>query len=249
MTDPPPGWPPPAGPPPAPPPPGSWGPPPPAPPAPPPAGWGSPPDPPPAGWGSPPDPPPAGWGPPPDPPPPPGRRTGLVVGLGVGVVAAVLLAVLVVVAAVTVLRSGRAADAAPRVGAHWHVPYAVYVCDRALAPVRGDGDQGGIHSHSDGTIHVEPVRRSSAGRNATFRRFEEAQGLRITSTSLRWLDGSVPVVADVGQGCGGREAEIVTFVDGRRVAGAPGSVRLRDGQGIVVALVAVGTSYEEIHGP
>ena len=137
----------------------------------------------------------------------------------------------------------------PRVGAHWHVPYRVYLCDRYLAPVEGDGDQGGIHSHGDGMVHVEPTRASSAGTNATFRRFEEAEGLRITATSLRWRDGTLPVMAEVSDGCGGQDAEVVTFVDGTRTAGPPGRVRLRDGQSIVIALVPKDTQLEQLGGP
>ena len=144
----------------------------------------------------------------------------------------------------------RAEDATPRARIdHWHAAYGVYVCDRYLAAVEGEGDQDGIHSHGDGIVHVEPLNRTSAGANAVFRRFEEAQRMRITSSSLRWVDGLVPVEAEARAGCGGRPAEIASFVDGRRVGGAPGRIRLRDGQVIVVALVPQGTTYAQIGPP
>lgn len=132
---------------------------------------------------------------------------------------------------------------------HWHAAYGVYLCDRYLAPVEGEGDRAGIHSHGDGIVHVEPLNRISAGSNAVFRRFEEAQQMRITASSLRWVDGPELVEAEARDGCGGRPAEIASFVDGKRVGGAPGRIRLRDGQVIVVALVAQGTTYAEIGPP
>ena len=213
----------------------------------PPPGWGT--QPPPQ-WG-PPVPPP-GWPPPPPPawpPPPPPRRTrtGLVVALGL--TAAGLLLGGMVVVGVLVARE-RPEDATPRARIdHWHAAYGVYLCDRYLAPVEGEGDQAGIHSHGDGIVHVEPLNRTSAGSNAVFRRFEEAQRMRITSSSLRWVDGVVPVEAEARDGCGGRPAEIASFVDGKRVGGAPGRIRLRDGQVIVVALVPQGTTYAQIGPP
>lgn len=132
---------------------------------------------------------------------------------------------------------------------HWHAAYGVYLCDRYLAPVAGNGDSNGIHSHGDGVVHVEPLNRASAGSNAVFRRFEEAQRSEITSRSLRWVDGTVPVGRDVSDGCDGRPAEISSFVDGTRVGAAPGRIRLKDGQVIVVALVPKGTTYERIGPP
>jgi len=146
--------------------------------------------------------------------------------------------------------SASAAAGRPRIGRdHWHVRYEVFLCDRLLAPVQGNGDQGGIHSHGDGSVHVEPAAPGSAGANATFRRFEEAEGLQITSTSLRWVDGTVPVAGQVSDGCNGRPAEIVTFVDGNRTVGPPGDIRLRDGQTIVVALAPIGTQESELGFP
>lgn len=200
----------------------------------------SPPPPPPA------PPAPAGW---PPPPPPPPSRNWLLVGLAVGL-AVVLLAGGVGLVAARGQRLRRARDLPPRARVdHWHAAYGVYLCDRYLAAVEGDRDRSGIHSHGDGIVHVEPLGPASAGRNAVFRRFEEAQQVRVSASSLQWVDGVAPVEVAVADGCQGREAEIVTFVDGLRLASPPGGVRLRDGQVIVVALVPTGTSYAEIGPP
>jgi hypothetical protein len=144
----------------------------------------------------------------------------------------------------------RRVDEAPRAGIdHWHMAYGLYVCDRYLAPIRGGGDQNGIHSHGDGVVHVEALDPSSSGSNAVFRRFEEAEGLRVTSSSVRFLDGTVPVEASVSDGCDGRPAEVATFVDGKRTKGDPGGIRLRNGHVIVVALLPKGTPYAQIGDP
>lgn len=132
---------------------------------------------------------------------------------------------------------------------HWHMVYGVYLCDRYLAPLQGDEDRAGIHSHGDGIVHVEPTGPTSAGWNATFARFEEAHGLEITLSSLRWTDGTVPVQAEVRNGCGGKPAEVVTFLDGLRAHGTPGDFRLRDLRVMVPALVPKGTTYAEIGPP
>jgi len=152
------------------------------------------------------------------------------------------------IGAVAVLGGGAAEAPLAKVD-HWHVAYGVYVCDRYLADVEREGDQNGIHTHGDGVVHVEPLGPSTSGSKAVFRRFEEALDLEITSSTVRWVDGLVPVEATVRGGCDGRPAEVATFVDGTRVAGAPGSVRLRDGQVIVVALMPKGTSYAQLGPP
>jgi len=189
----------------------------------------------------------------------------LIIGLSLAALFVLLVAVVVAVTALGARERRQQANAAasnrdrastptaaarPRVGRdHWHVAYRVVLCNRLISPVAGNGDKDGIHSHGDGLIHVEPSAPGSAGAKATFRRFEEAQGLEITSTSLRWREETVPVEAEVSDGCSGAEAEIVTFVNGRRTPGPPGPVRLRDGQEIVVALVPIGTQYSELIHP
>ena len=152
---------------------------------------------------------------------------------------ATALVVVLVTGAVLFLANRDLEVTEPGVGDHWHVTYRVEVCGRTLSPLLGGADQGGIHSHDDGVIHVEPTRPSSARANATFRRFEEAHGLRISGSRLRWLDGSRPVDVKASDGCDGQEAEIVSFVNGQERVGAPGSIRLRDGQTIVVSLLPV----------
>jgi hypothetical protein len=227
---------------PPPPPPPGWPPPPPASPPPPEGGPPGPSAPPawdaPQPWAQP-------WATPPPPPPRRGPSNGLVIGLGV---AAALVFLVLALVAVTGRASRVSREPVANID-HWHAAYGVYLCDRYLDPVQGDGDRNGIHSHGDGVVHVEPLNSASAGPNAIFRRFEEAQRSQITERSLRWVDGTVPVQAVVSDGCDGRPAEISSYVDGLRVGSAPGDIRLKDGQVIVVVFAAEGTSYEQIGPP
>ena len=51
-------------------------------------------------------------------------------------------------------RSDREATSAPRVGDHWHSAYDVYVCDDFRSKIVVETDPNGIHTHSDGLIHI-----------------------------------------------------------------------------------------------
>jgi hypothetical protein len=53
-------------------------------------------------------------------------------------------------------RSDREATSAPRVGDHWHSAYDVYVCDDFRSKIVVETDPNGIHTHSDGLIHIHP---------------------------------------------------------------------------------------------
>jgi len=70
---------------------------------------------------------------------------------------------------------------------HWHNAYGFYLCD-SFAPSLGD-ISGGIHSHADGLIHIEPLTRREAGRNATLARFLEAADVEIDDDSLQLPGG------------------------------------------------------------
>lgn len=66
---------------------------------------------------------------------------------------------------------------------HWHNAYGFYLCD-SYAPNLGDVS-GGIHTHSDGLIHIEPLTRREAGKNATLARFLDAADAEVDDDSLQ----------------------------------------------------------------
>ncbi len=83
----------------------------------------------------------------------------------------VILGTLLVVYA----RDDRQAEAlvSPQVGEHYHSSYGYYVCDEFLAdlPEFVAPQNGGIHTHGDGLIHIHPFATSRAGKNATLTNF------------------------------------------------------------------------------
>ena len=70
---------------------------------------------------------------------------------------------------------------------HWHNAYGFYLCDK-YAPNLGD-ISGGIHSHADGLIHIEPLTRRESGKNATLARFLDAADVEIDDDSLQLPGG------------------------------------------------------------
>ena len=65
---------------------------------------------------------------------------------------------------------------------HWHNAYGFFLCDEFSAPVADVS--GGIHTHNDGLIHIEPLTRREGGRNSTLERFLDAAGIEVTDTSI-----------------------------------------------------------------
>ena len=70
---------------------------------------------------------------------------------------------------------------------HWHNAYGFYLCD-SYAPNLGD-ISGGIHSHADGLIHIEPLTRRESGKNATLARFLDAADVDVDDDSLQLPGG------------------------------------------------------------
>lgn len=55
----------------------------------------------------------------------------------------------------------------PQFGDHIHLAFDVYACDDFLPVLPGWESQIGLHTHSDGVIHVHPFSRLGTGANAT----------------------------------------------------------------------------------
>lgn len=77
------------------------------------------------------------------------------------------------------------ADVRPRAGQdHWHTAYGIYICDQFVEPITDQRDPEGIHTHADGVIHVHPIVRRAAGRNATLSKFFDAVRLDLSDTRI-----------------------------------------------------------------
>ncbi len=102
-------------------------------------------------------------------------------------------------------RSDREATSAPRVGDHWHSAYDVYVCDDFRSKIVVETDPNGIHTHSDGLIHIHPFNKLASGQDATMGEFFNAFGGRIDDNSVV-LDTGETLTADID--CNGQPAVV-----------------------------------------
>ena len=130
---------------------------------------------------------------------------------------------------------------------HWHAAFGVYICDTFQPPIPEFEDPEGIHTHSDGVIHIHPFASSAAGANARLGVYLDNAGIEVTDDSLTigdetWTEGE--------DKCGDEDAEVVVAQwadvqgDGNPslVETDPGDLRFRsDGEGYVVAFVPEGT--------
>jgi hypothetical protein len=135
--------------------------------------------------------------------------------------------------------------AAPQAGLdHWHAAYGFYICDTFQPNLAEGADPYGIHTHSDGIIHIHPFSSASSGANAKFGRFLETQQVTANSGEIKlpggeWKSGDDP-------GCNGKPAKIVLAKWARESSEEPtiieddfGDVRfLNDDELYTVAYVA-----------
>jgi len=102
-------------------------------------------------------------------------------------------------------RSDREATSAPRVGDHWHSAYDVYVCEGFRSKFVVETDPNGIHTHSDGLIHIHPFNKLASGQDATMGQFFNAFGGRIDDDSVVLDTGEVLLA---GADCNGQPAVV-----------------------------------------
>lgn len=105
--------------------------------------------------------------------------------------------------------NARDADAlSPSFNDHWHLPYGIYDCTTGdfQEPLVNPNfpTHAGIHTHSDGVVHVHPFSSAATGRNATVETFLEATTAQFDGDdALTFADR--PELA-AGVDCGGEEA-------------------------------------------
>lgn len=124
-----------------------------------------------------------------------------------------LVAAIVVLGVSLVLfsRESREANAAPIPQSsdqinydHWHAAYGIYDCAATTdngfvfdgtaegGPffIDAAGDPLGIHTHTDGVIHIHPFLSSSGGRNARMLLFFQDVGITATNSTITFPDGT-----------------------------------------------------------
>ncbi|MEE9415782.1 MAG: hypothetical protein V3V01_10895 [Acidimicrobiales bacterium] len=169
-------------------------------------------------------------------------------GFPSAMVVVVILGVLLVVYA----RSTRDASAnSPSLRDHWHSAYAVWDCEQESFENQftSDYDPRGIHSHSDGLLHIHPFSSSVTGEDANLGVFFEAMRVDLDPGDgvLTLPDGSELVE---GTQCDGQPAVLqVARFDASNIDAGPTEVIVGDidkvrflsnREAITIALAPVG---------
>lgn len=136
----------------------------------------------------------------------------------------------------------------PTFGDHWHAAYGVWDCEiEDFRPNLIDPQDinDGIHTHSDGVIHIHPYSSRATGNNAILQRFLEATNSAIDGEVLSFSDQEALVE---GTMCGGEPAilQVARFAPNATVPTEVitedlGSFRFNeDLEMVVIALAPVG---------
>jgi hypothetical protein len=129
-----------------------------------------------------------------------------------------------------------------RAADHWHMAYGFYLCDHFAPNLPANPEKGGIHTHADGLIHVEPIALEDTGSHATIGRFVKLAGVTLSATEIH-LPGDK--VYKNGDKCGDKPGLVQAQVDGKLVDGDPKNIRIKDGSNITIAFVPKGTKIPE----
>ncbi len=147
------------------------------------------------------------------------RDLGFPVAMAMVVILGVLL--------VTYARSTRDASAeAPTLQDHWHSAYAVYDCrtESFLPSFTSDYDPRGIHSHSDGLLHIHPFSSAVTGDGATLDVFFDAMLVDLDDDDTKMVLPSGTELAN-GADCGGEEAVLqVARYDANNIEAGPSEI-------------------------
>ncbi len=132
----------------------------------------------------------------------------------------------------------REAESRPSISDHWHSAYGVWDCtdgeDGAFQPVfqgrqNSQGfpyDPEGIHSHSDGIIHIHPYTANAAGEDAVMGKFFESMFVTMDENAIQASEFGVISAADAV--CNGEPAviQIVRWYNALTAGVAPPDERI-----------------------
>jgi hypothetical protein len=164
-----------------------------------------------------------------------------------------LIAVLIIagIAGIALASGGGGSSASgehPGLQDHWHTAYAVDICGVIQPNMPQPNTLIGLHTHSDGLIHVEPYVTGSTldrGANATLARFAEGEpGFKITSTEVQEPGGKL---YKNGDQCDGKPAQLVirqwpnAGADAHTDYTNPKDVKITDGGAVTIAFVPAGS--------
>ena len=175
-------------------------------------------------------------------------------GFTIAIVAIVVLGI----AGIALSRGGGGGspdDTPPTLNDHWHTAYAVNLCG-TLQPNMAQPDRLlGLHTHSDGLIHIEPFVTASVldrGNNATLARFVEGEpGMKLTSSEVQLPGGKL---WKNGDNCEDGKPGKLTIRQWKDANGDefkdytnPKDVKITDGGALTIAFLPEGQDIEKPH--
>lgn len=149
----------------------------------------------------------------------------------IGFPAAIVAIVVLGVGLIAFARSDQPGEGSPKLGEHWHAAYGIYVCDRWVANLSDRGqDTLGIHTHTDGLIHIHPFLASAAGTSATLEKFFDQTGMKVTDSSITLPPGDQFGERTYKNGetkCGDKDGRVIMayWEDAQNATGDPDDVR------------------------
>lgn len=123
----------------------------------------------------------------------------------------------------------------PAPGDHWHAPFGINICGQ-WKPDFDTSMASGVHSHSDGQIHIEPRSAAQAYTNANLGAFLEAAGGDVTSSSIKLSEGTKLADGDRCPGLDNQTASLRWQVDGNEKPKGSDPAAYVPNDGEVVAL-------------
>ena len=130
---------------------------------------------------------------------------------------------------------------------HWHSAYAVDICGTIQPNMAQPANLIGIHTHTDGLIHVEPTGSVlDRGANANLARFAEGEpGFKLSSTEVQVPGGKL---MKNGDQCDGKPGKLVirqwpdANADAHTDYTDPSKVKITDQGAITIAFLAEGAT-------
>jgi hypothetical protein len=170
--------------------------------------------------------------------------------VGIGALAAVGIAVV----AFTVVSNRSSSASGLALGDHWHAALGVNVCGQ-WEPYQSEfttqsgnpSAYAGIHTHSDGLIHMEPQTSGEIGSHATIGLFAKYGGWQVSENSVRTWTGTQK---SNGDKCPeGATGTWQWSVNGKTQHGNPADYKMRDGDRIVIAFLPRGVKIGSLGQP
>jgi hypothetical protein len=165
-----------------------------------------------------------------------------------GIVAVLLAGGVALIAVNTGGGSANAGGESPGLNDHWHTAYAVDICGTIQPNLPQPATLIGLHTHTDGLIHVEPYVTGSTldrGANATLARFAEGEpGFKLTSAEVQEPGGKL---MKNGDQCDGKPAQLTIrqWTDPTSASFKdytdPKDVKITDGGAVTIAFLPAGS--------